>query len=151
MKLSTKKFGDIEVEDNKIIHFASGIIGFEDKKNFVIFSEEDDSPNSLFWIQCVDDGDLALPAIIPFAWYPTYSPDIADEYIESIGELVEEDLEIFNVVVIRSNIEDMTVNLKAPIVVNNKTMKGMQVIANDDDLEVRHNLYEQIKSLRMGE
>ncbi len=151
MELETKNFGVIEIEDDKIIRFEHGLIGFEAKRDFVIFGEEEDNPHSLLWLQCIEDSSLSLPIINPFAWYPTYSPDVDDEFIQSIGDLNEGDLQLFNVVVIRERVEDMTVNLKAPIVVNIKTKKGMQVIADNEELGVRHNLYEQMKFLRTGE
>ncbi len=151
MKLATNHFGEIEIEEEKIIKFERGLIGFEDHKQFIIFYEDAADKDIVLWMQCVDDGSLAFPVINPFTFYPEYSPDVDDEFVNTIGELNEEDLQVFSVVVIRDDIKDMTVNLKAPILINHKTMKGMQVIANNEELGIRHNLYEQMQFLRNGE
>ena len=151
MKIATKHFGEVEVDESKIVNFEKGIFGFEDEKQFIMFYEDEEAPNGLCWMQSINDGDLVLPVVNPIYWYPDYSPEIDDEHIEAIGELAEEDLQLFTVVVIRETIEDMTVNLQAPIVINYKTMQGMQAVIQGDDYGIRHNLYEQMQKMKAGD
>lgn len=151
MKIATKHFGEVDIDDSRIIEFEDGIFGFEDEKRFVVFTEEEESSTGLCWLQSISDETLAMPLINPIFWFPTYSPEVADEMIEKIGELSEEDLNVFSVVVIADSIETMTTNLKAPILVNIKTKKGIQVIAENDEYQIRHNLYEQMKKIKAGE
>lgn len=151
MKIATKHFGEVEVDESKIITFEKGIFGFEEEKKFVMFYEDDNTANGFCWMQSVTDGNLMLPTIDPIFWFPDYSPEIDDELIATIGELNENDLQLFSVVVIRERIEDMTCNLQAPVVVNHKTMKGMQMIIEGDDYGIRHNLYEQMQTMKAGE
>lgn len=143
MQIKTKHFGEVEIDESRLITFKEGIYGFEEHKKFVLLCDNDEKA-AFSWLQCLDDADLALPLISPILWFPNYSPEIADELIESIGELKEEDLSIYSVVVVPENIENMTTNLKAPILINVKTKKGIQVIV-EDDFAVKQNLYDQVK------
>ena len=151
MKINTKHFGEVEIDEERIVVFEQGIFGFEDSKRYVMLYEDEETKNGLCWMQSVDEEGLSLPVINPMFWFPEYSPEVADEQIARIGALKEEDLNLFSVVVITDNIESMTTNLKAPIVVNIQTKKGMQVIAANEEYEIKHNLYEQMKLMKAGE
>lgn len=151
MKVVTKHFGEVEVDDSKVVTFDNGIFGLEDQKQFIFFYEGDENPNGLCWMQSLNDSQLALPVVSPIFWFPDYSPEISDEEVGSIGELKEEDLQIFSVVVMRESIEDMTCNLQAPILVNYQTQKGIQVIVQGDIYKIRHNFYEQMQKMKAGD
>lgn len=151
MKIATKHFGEVEIDESKIINFDKGIFGFNDEKQFVLLYEDEKETNGLCWMQSMMTEDLALPMVNPMFWFPDYSPEVADEQVAKIGELEENDLNVFTVVVITENLETMTTNLKAPILVNIKTKKGMQVIVENKDYQIKHNLYEQMKSMKAGE
>jgi len=73
---------------------------------------------------------------------------VDDELIGSIGELKRDDLEIYTVVVIPEDIKKMTTNLRAPIILNTRTKKGIQGIVNDEEYDIRHNLYDQLQALK---
>ena len=147
MKIQTRHFGEVEVDENKLIRFEEGIFGFEDNKKFVVLSEGDEN-NVFAWLQSADEELLCLPIINPFLWYTDYSPEIDDELIISIGEVEEKDLDVFTVVVVPEDIKNMTTNLKAPILVNHATKKGVQVVVKDEEYGIKHNLYEQIQTVK---
>lgn len=148
MLIKTKHFGEVEMDEANILVFNEGIFGFEDNKRYVIlfYQEAENSPFS--WLQSLEDQELSLPIINPLSYFPDYNPEVSDELVEKIGEPVLEDLNLFTVVVVPEDIKKMTTNLKAPILVNIKTKKGMQVIAQDDEYSIKHNLYNQIKNLQ---
>ena len=152
MKVITKHFGEVEIDESKIVNFENGIYGFEDQKRFIMFYEDEKSKNGICWMQSLDDVDLALPVINPVFWFPEYSPEVADEQILKIGDLKEDDLQLFSVVVVGEKIESMTTNLKAPVLVNMLTKKGIQtIIENDDIYGIRENLYEQMQKMKAGD
>ncbi len=150
MEIMTKHFGTVNVESSKIVAFNEGIFGFKEEKEFVLLYDQGEDGSPLVWLQAIHNPEVCLPLIHPMMWFQDYAPDVDDEMIESIGELNPEELEVFTVVVIPDTIEEMTTNLKAPILVNRETKKGCQVIANDDIYEVRHNLYQQMKLMSEG-
>ncbi|MCT4613194.1 MAG: flagellar assembly protein FliW [Clostridia bacterium] len=146
MTLNTRHFGEISIDVEKVVRFEEGLPGFEDKKDFILLSNEES--NTFFWLQSVEDGEVAFALANPFIFYPEYSPEINDEYISELGELKEEDLNIYSVLVVPEDIKKMSANLKAPIVINNKTRKGKQVIVENKECEVRHFVYDDMEKVK---
>jgi len=145
MKAKTRLFGEIEIEDGKIIKMEQGIIGFPDLKHFtLIFDCEREAKSAIHWLQSMDDGDVAMPVIVPGELLPDYRPTVNDELLQGLGELTPDNTYILVTVRVPENIEDISVNLKAPIIINTDTNKGSQVIV-EDDFAVRHNIYSLIR------
>lgn len=148
MKANTRFFGEIEIEDDKIIKFEKGIIGFPDMKNFtLIFDQESEDHNSISWLQSMDDADVAFPVLDPLIVCPDYNPQVEDELLKPLGELREENLFVLVMVTVPTDIKQMTVNLKAPIIINTDTKKASQLII-DNNVPVKYNIYEFIKSAK---
>src|SRR5579872_1234571 len=72
----TTRFGGIDVDDDLIITFSHGLIGFESCKRFAVIHHDDQSPFK--WFQSLDDGALAFPIIDPWQFKPDYAPRICD-------------------------------------------------------------------------
>lgn len=147
MLVETKHFGTIEIDDEKIITFKNGLFGFAENKKFTIIYDEESSESPFCWLQSIGNKGVILPAISPLLLFPEYSPEISDELISSIGELKAEDLMLLTIVVVPEKIENMTTNLKAPIIINTKTRNGIQVIVENNEYEIKQNLYDRIKML----
>ena len=82
MLVNTKVFGEIDIDDSKIITFKDGIIGFPEMKHFsVIFDEEKKGEAKLYWLQSIDDGQFALPVMNPTFIKDDYNPFIDDELL----------------------------------------------------------------------
>jgi flagellar assembly factor FliW len=150
MEIATKHFGNVNIDESKVITFEEGIFGFKDVKKFILLYDQGEEGGALVWLQAVEAPETCLPLVNPMNWFTDYAPEVDDELIASIGDLDPNVLDVFTVVVIPETIEAMTTNLKAPILINRQTKKGRQVVANDDAYEVRHNLYEQMKIMTKG-
>ena len=145
MKADTRLFGPIEIEDGKIIEIEQGIIGFPDLKHFTLIYDSDrEQKSAIHWLQSMDDGDIAMPVIVPGELIPDYQPTVNEELLKGLGDLTPENTYILVTVRVPENIEDISVNLKAPIIVNTDSNKGSQVIV-EDDFEVRHKIYGLIR------
>lgn len=145
MKADTRLFGAIEIEDGKIIEIEQGIIGFPDLKHFTLIYDSDrEQKSAIHWLQSMDDGDIAMPVIVPGELIPDYQPTVNEELLKGLGDLTPENTYILVTVRVPENIEDISVNLKAPIIVNTDSNKGSQVIV-EDDFEVRHKIYGLIR------
>jgi len=145
MKADTRLFGPIEIEDEKIIEISQGIIGFPDLKHFtLIYDSERETQSAIRWLQSMDDGDIAMPVIAPGELLPDYRPTVNNELLADLGELTSENTYLLVTVRVPENIEELSVNLKAPIVINTDTNKGSQVIV-EYDFEVRHKIYDLIR------
>ena len=147
MKVQTKWFGEIEVSDDKIITFEKGIIGFEDwKKYTLVYDAEREEDVSIVWLQAVDEPTLALPIMKPEIVYQNYDPIVEDEIIATLGEDIQNaELMVFCALTVPQDLTKMTINLKAPIIINVDTMKGVQLIADNSDYQVRYPIYDILK------
>lgn len=141
MKLETRIFGEIDIEDNKILNFEKGIIGFPDLKRFTLIYDEDRKEGAnIIWLQSLDEPAFAMPVINPLLVKESYNPNVEDEYLKELGELGEDNLLVLVTVTVPQDIKKITVNLKAPIVINAQERKAVQVIAEDED--VKYGIYE---------
>ena len=143
MKAVTRLFGTIDVADEKIITMERGMIGFPHLTHFaLIFDEEKkDKKFKIMWLQSMDDGEVAFPVADPIQIKEDYKPLVNEEIIAPLGEMNEENTYILVTVTVPKKVEDFSVNLKAPIVINMDTNKGAQVIT-EDDYPVKYKIYD---------
>lgn len=147
MLLETNLFGTIETDGVKKLLFEDGIIGFPDMKNFTLIMDEDTEGESrIYWLQSLDDGTFAVPVVNPFDILDEYNPVVEDEWFRSLGECEEEDLLVFLTLTVPAQIEQMSVNQKAPVIINSRTQKGCQIIVEDESYEVRYMIYDILKA-----
>ena len=136
MKINTRHFGEIEVEESRIINFEEGLPGFPDDRQFVLLENED----PFCWLQSADDGDNAFILVDAFSVLSDYSPQVDKEEFAPLGEYSPDDFLVYNIVTLPEDVNEMTVNLLAPVVINSATKKGRQVIAKNEEYGVRHYL-----------
>jgi len=137
MQLDTKHFGVIEVDDRETLYFPSGLPGFEGVKKFVLLGrQESDSP--FFWLQSIDRPDLAFVVTDPFYIKEGYYVDVDDEEAEEIQITDPENVLTLAIVTIPEDIRFMTVNLKAPVLINMKNNMGKQIIMKDNTFPVKY-------------
>ena len=148
MKAATRLFGEIEIDESKIITFEDGIIGFPDMKKFtLIFDEEKEDRPSISWLQSMDEPEIAFPVMDPLFVCETYNPSVEDELLKNLGTIKEDNLYVLVTVTVPQNIKELAVNLKAPIVINADTRKASQIIV-EDDLPVRYRIYEILEEAK---
>ena len=148
MKAATRLFGEIEIDESKIITFEDGIIGFPDMKKFtLIFDEEKEDRPSISWLQSMDEPEIAFPVMDPLFVCEAYNPSVEDELLKNLGTIKEDNLYVLVTVTVPQNIKELAVNLKAPIVINTDTRKASQIIV-EDDLPVRYRIYEILEEAK---
>ncbi|MBR1670660.1 MAG: flagellar assembly protein FliW [Butyrivibrio sp.] len=144
MKLSTRIFGEVEIEDSKIINFPNGIIGFPDLKRFTLIhdADEDESQNTIQWLQSIEESGFAMPVINPLIVCPDYSPKVNKSELQTIGELNDEELLVLVTVTVPHDLTKMTVNLKGPFIINVSERKASQTIIDNDEYPVKFPIYD---------
>lgn len=153
MKVNTRLFGEINIEQEKIISLEGGLIGFPDMKQFtIIYDEEKADKHTIMWFQSLDEPQFAMPVIDPNVIVDDYNPTVNDELLLPLGELTEDNLYVLVTIKVPSDLTQMTVNLKGPLIINTDTLKGGQIIV-EDDVPVRYPIYEilQNKKQEAGE
>lgn len=148
MKAATRLFGEIEIDESKIITFEDGIIGFPDMKKFtLIFDEEKEGRPSISWLQSMDEPEIAFPVMDPLFVCEAYNPSVEEELLKNLGTIKEDNLYVLVTVTVPQDIKELAVNLKAPIVINTDTRKASQIIV-EDDLPVRYRIYEILEEAK---
>ncbi|MBR1693429.1 MAG: flagellar assembly protein FliW [Lachnospiraceae bacterium] len=151
MKVNTRIFGEVDIEEEKIIHFVGGIVGFPDMVDFTLIHNQERGPGGIAWLQSMQEPQFAIPVMDPLVIREDYNPQVEDELLKPLGEYGSDDLLVLVTVSVPADIKNMTANLKGPIVINSATRLACQVIAEGDEYEVKFPIYEILKARRAGE
>jgi len=146
VEIDTLRFGRLTVDKKKLLCFKNGLPGLEDCREFVILQFEESAP--LHWLQSTYKPEVCLPIINTFAIYPQYVFDISDEDVDELSLSGPEDVYVVSVVLIpEQDIEQMTANLVAPIIINHRTGSAKQTIINNGEYNVRFPVFQAICNL----
>jgi len=146
MDINTDLFGKIQIDENAIIEFESGLPGFQDEKRFTLIKDREHFTGVFSCLQSVENPSLAFTLLDTFSVLPDYNPLVDESDISDIGEYVKDDLQVYNVLFIAESVTDITVNLKAPIIINVKSKKGKQVIVDNAEYTIKYRIFEQLKN-----
>ena len=135
----TPNFGEIAVPEEKTLLFREGIPGFPQVRRFAVLESADHAP--FLYLQSLEDPPIALPVINPFLLHPGYECQVSDRDIEDLQTDKPEDLSVYAVATIPEDPTAATINLMAPILINEKNRYGKQVILLDSQYSVRHPLF----------
>lgn len=131
MKIQTSRFGEIEVNEDMLLTFPAGIIGFPESTRYIIL--EHDRPAPFRWMQSVDEPDLAFAIADPADVQPDYQVTVRAEDLADLGSPDEGDILLFVILTVRSaDPSDMTANLRGPIAANVSTRRAKQLVLADE-------------------
>jgi flagellar assembly factor FliW len=136
MKLSTLRFGEIEIAEEDIFTFPHGIPGFEDKTRFIML-QPDESVQVTF-LQSIEEGTLAFIVTNPFIFFPDYEFDLPETVEKEIGIESEADVMIFSMLSITQPKDQFSLNLLAPIVLNLREKTGKQIVLHHTNYRTKH-------------
>ncbi len=140
MKIETTRFGHVEYVEDQVIHFTDGMVGFPRLKNYVLV--ESPSMPLILWLQSVESADIAFPIIEPWFFRRDYKAPLGDADKISLAHDENDRLKIFTVLTIPDDMTRMTVNLRAPVVINVSKSTAAQMILQDKSLEIRTPAHE---------
>lgn len=140
MKISTIRFGEIEIEESRIFKFALPIIGFNELRDFVIL---DLNKEGFFrWLQSVEDPALAFPIVSVFSLDVDYTIDLSDEVVQILKITNPDSLLVMNIASIpQDNPQGTTINLLAPIIFNLDEQLAGQVILSGSGYDISFPLF----------
>ncbi len=152
MKITTRIFGDIEVSDDKIITFESGIIGFPEMKHFTLLHDEEKGTDvGIRFLQSIEEPGFAMPVMDPLVVMADYNPEVDDQLLLSVGQLSQDNILVLVTATIPSNIKEISVNLQGPIVINVDERKACQIIVEGERYAVKYPIYDILQAGREGE
>lgn len=131
--IDTPRFGSLEIADEARIEFPEGLIGV-DGTQYTLLARDSDS--SFLWLQSLDDAEFAIPVVNPWRFFASYEVKISDADAARLGlDDDHADADVYVTVRAAGELEDFSVNLRAPILVHEG--KGHQVINEHDDAPLR--------------
>ncbi|WP_447972104.1 flagellar assembly protein FliW [Nitrospira sp. Kam-Ns4a] len=141
MKVTTGRFGEIEVTDEAIIRFPSGIIGFPRSVRYVMLDHDREAPFK--WLQSLDEPELAFVVMDPARFKPDYRVEVPLEALAELHPDEGDDLILLVILTIPSaDPGRVTANLRGPVVVNPRTRLAKQLVL-PEDVPTRHPVFPQ--------
>ena len=139
-KVGTVRFGEIEVEEEKVVHFEKGIPAFEDEHEFLIIPYDEESP--YYFMQSLKTPELAFLITTPFIFFPDYVIEIDDETLDELKIKNQEDVMLYSLITIpNGSVRYMTANLLAPVVINTENMQAKQIVMEKTRYTTKHRLF----------
>ena len=138
MMINTSRFGEIEVDDSRVITFEKGLLGFPKFRHYVLIEAGQDS--YFWWLQSIEMPELAFVVTDPSLFVPTYRVPLREEQMRDMGMDSVEDAQVFVIVNKRDNV--LTGNLQGPLVIHVGQRNGEQLVLSDRRFTTRVPLIE---------
>ena len=136
--IESTRFGTLEVPDEAVVEFPTGLIGLGGTR-YTLLSREESKP--FLWLHSIDDPSLAMPVTKPGIFFADYEVEISDTEAHRIGITDPADAEVYVTVRAAESIQDFRANLRAPILIVGG--RGHQVINEADGTSVRQPLFSE--------
>jgi len=143
VKVATKAYGLIEVNERQRITFPYGLLGFESFKEYALLDAE---RQPFYWLQSLDVEQIAFVLINPFLFRPDYEMNIDNEELLPIGITDPGKALIFSIVTIPSDGSPMTANLQGPLVINRDNRLGVQSVLTDSRWKTKHDIIAELSA-----
>lgn len=139
MQITTSRFGVLDALDDQMVEIDGGLLGFPDARRYVRVAIPD--AEGWLWLQSADDPDLAFLAVDAFLFFPDYDLELPDADATAIELEVSTDAEVLALVTVRraddGGTDSISANLLGPLVINNRTKVGRQVVLSDSQYSTR--------------
>ena len=136
MTIETKAYGRMELSEKQLVHFPSGLYGFEEHTEYALL---DAHRPPFYWLQSTREREVAFILINPYLFRSDYVLDIPSEDLKEIGSPDEDDILVFSIVSIPPEGE-VTANLQGPLVINRRQRIGKQSISLDARWKTKHSI-----------
>jgi flagellar assembly factor FliW len=142
MHIEGTRFGAIEISDDHVITFADGLPGLPGERWGLVTTDEN-SP--FFWLQSIEDPDIAVPVTSPWLFFGDYEVRLADDEAGRLGLTDAGDAYIVCVVRAAESLDEFSINLVSPLVINAGSRQGRQIINDAGGYSVRHPLFSEVE------
>ncbi|MBD7916350.1 flagellar assembly protein FliW [Clostridium sp. Sa3CUN1] len=142
MEIISPIHGKMIYEENEIITFERGIPGFEYLKKFIIKEVGEDSPFNI--LQSIEDKDIGFIVISPFMIIDSYEIKLSEEILKNLRIKKEEEVVLYSLVTLNERVENITANLKAPLVINITNQKGEQYILDKEKYKIKTKVFNDL-------
>ena len=138
MKIKTSRFGEIEIREDQVFNFPEGILGFSEFHDYTFIQEEGCEPFKI--LHSIDNPSLAFVVIDPMLVRPDYTVEISESELEFVEAKSTDDLRVYVIVTMAKKLEDTTMNLQGPLIVNTKKRICQQFVLYHDEYSTKESL-----------
>jgi flagellar assembly factor FliW len=136
MNVHTTRFGTVEVQDDRLITFPTGLLGFSSYQRFALL--QPDEEGIFFWLQSIETPDLAFVVTDPTLWVPEFQATIRREQMDDLQLQSLEDAQVF--VIVNKYGSTLTGNFQGPLVVNLRTRLASQLVLAEKKWTTRQEI-----------
>ncbi len=142
MILNTSKFGEIEIEEDRIFNFVMPIIGFDELTKFIILEPNKD--NLFKWLQSIEEPSLAFPIISVASLDYDYSVDLSDNVVNELDIQDPDSILVMNITSIpQDNPRGTTINLLAPLIFNIDNQTAAQIVLSGSGYDISYPMFKK--------
>lgn len=142
LPVDTERFGQLQVPENEILFFPEGLLGFADRKRFVLIQDPTYEP--FLWLQSTEDAHLCFVVVDPMLFLPEYRVEVKPSEIASLNLESADQARVLVIVVVRDKPEDISANLQGPLVIHPTQNLGKQIVLLTDKYHTRHYIMREI-------
>ncbi|MBP2001776.1 flagellar assembly factor FliW [Paenibacillus shirakamiensis] len=150
MRIQTSSWGELEISEEQIYHFSRGLPGFDEETTFALISLEDGAFSCL---QSLNEHELAFLLVDPFEYYASYEFELPSVDMEEL-EVSEQVILVRCMISLKESLEDSTINLLAPIILNPEKRVAKQIVLHNSAYQTKHALWMKepsVLSVKEGE
>ena len=141
IKITTWRFGDIEVNKEDVFSFTRPILGFPGKR-YILIEEVEQEP--FLWLQSLDEPEVSFVMIDPLLFYPDYKVEVNPEEVEDLEFGKPEEAKVLVILVVPEDPSKITANLQGPVIFNLDKHMAKQIVLQDDRYPLRYPLGEKV-------
>ena len=149
MQVITRRFGEVDVPDNKLITMARPLLGFEKLKSFCMIESDDMAP--FLWLQSTEEPEVAFIIVNPRLFYPDYKIEVNRAEVAElcIGDVQK--VETYVIVTIPAEPTKISVNLQGPVLVNTDNNLARQLVMVNSEYGIKHFILDEVPDVRESE
>jgi flagellar assembly factor FliW len=136
MKIQTSTLGAIDATPDSFVTLPEGLLGYEDHREFALVAPADYAP--FRWLLSFSDPNVSFPLLEAGLVASDYHPAFAPGDARAIGAVGSDALEVYVLAALDATDGRLTVNLRAPIVLNPASRLARQVVLSDGRWAVDH-------------
>ncbi len=144
MLLKTRLFGEVRVKDEEVIHFTKPILGFDDCRQYLLMENESIFPT--FWLQSINDPNLAFPVVSPFSVDDNYSIDLQNLDLDDMNLKSLDEALVLTLMVVPQSLSSIRTNLRAPIIYNPEKRIAKQLILYDEKYPIHFYVMDEVNN-----
>jgi len=141
MKIESKRFGQVEVKEDRIIKLKGGLLGFSEMETFVLLDDSEDAGLPFKWLVSIEQPEHGFLVTDPGIFFKDYVFELPEDVAGELSVRSEDDLQVLTLLTVPTDPKMITANLKGPIVINTRTFEAKQVVLGGTDYVTKHYIF----------